>query len=148
METIQQSLADFPSQLSVVVQWGDMDAAQHVNNLIYLRWAETARIDFFRKLEIFTTPNDPEGVILSKQTCKYIFPVTFPDTVFVGTRVSEIKADRFMLQSHIYSQQHQRIVAIVDHELVPYSYVELTKIPLPAVWKDRIVAIQPELGEQ
>ncbi|MEL7376027.1 MAG: acyl-CoA thioesterase, partial [Bacteroidota bacterium] len=33
------TLSDFKFQLSRPVEWSDMDAARHVNNLVYLRWA-------------------------------------------------------------------------------------------------------------
>ena len=36
------------------VHWGDMDAAKHVNNLIYLRWAESARIAFVKEMGMDT----------------------------------------------------------------------------------------------
>ena len=36
--------------LELPVQCGDMDAAQHVNNTVYLRWIESARIEMFQKM--------------------------------------------------------------------------------------------------
>ena len=41
-------LADFPIIERIPVAWGDMDAFQHVNNVVYLKWFETARIAFFQ----------------------------------------------------------------------------------------------------
>ena len=40
---------DYKFRTKYFVHWGDMDAAQHVNNLAYLRWAESARIELFEK---------------------------------------------------------------------------------------------------
>ena len=37
-------LAQFPIILTIPVQWGDQDAFLHVNNTVYLRWFESARI--------------------------------------------------------------------------------------------------------
>jgi acyl-ACP thioesterase len=37
-----------PCYFDFEVQWGEMDALQHVNNVVYVRWGETARIDYFR----------------------------------------------------------------------------------------------------
>ena len=33
-----QSLTDYPTIITQAVQWGDMDAANHVNNTVYLRY--------------------------------------------------------------------------------------------------------------
>ena len=36
---------NWPIQTEIPIQWGDMDAFSHVNNVIYIRWFETARIE-------------------------------------------------------------------------------------------------------
>ena len=40
-------LTDFPVQVKISVAWGDMDAYGHINNIYYLRYFETARIQYF-----------------------------------------------------------------------------------------------------
>ncbi|MBK7699509.1 MAG: thioesterase family protein [Saprospiraceae bacterium] len=39
-------LKDFKSIFETKVAWGRQDAAQHVNNIMYLRYAESARIQY------------------------------------------------------------------------------------------------------
>ena len=65
-----------PLILEVPLLWGDMDSAKHVNNLVYLKWAETSRILLFDKM-MDTSFEGEEGPILGWQDCKYIFPMTF-----------------------------------------------------------------------
>jgi acyl-CoA thioester hydrolase len=67
---------------------GEMDALQHVNNVVYVRWGETARIDYFRALGFFSSEDDKmkTGIILGFQSVKYIAPVTYPDTIHIGTK--------------------------------------------------------------
>jgi acyl-CoA thioester hydrolase len=126
-------LLEFPNHISIPVQWGDMDAAQHVNNTVYLRWAETGRIHFFHAIATdFNLVGDEEGVILGYQDCKYILPVTYPDTIWIGVKVGEIKQDRFNLLVHIYSEKHQRLAAISNQTIVCYNYKTLRKIDVPA----------------
>jgi len=67
-----------------------MDSAKHVNNLIYLKWTETSRILLFTQM-MDTSFDGKEGPILGWQDCKYIFPMTYPDTALVSTWVSEVK---------------------------------------------------------
>ncbi|MEM1322945.1 MAG: thioesterase family protein [Bacteroidota bacterium] len=143
METIQKGLQPFPVQLSLTVQWGDMDAAQHVNNLIYLRWSETARIAYFSKLgyEVIDGGDAP-GFILGYQDCKYLFPITFPDTVVIGVRTLDIGTDRFNLQCHIYSQRHQRLAAISHNRIVTFDYQKKTKVEVPELMKQRIAVLE------
>jgi acyl-CoA thioester hydrolase len=133
MTSKEKFLSDFPINVSIPVQWGDMDAAQHVNNTVYLRWAETGRIHFFDTItEGFSLVGDEVGVILGYQDCKYIFPVTYPDTVCIGMKMGEIKQDRFMLLVHIFSEKYQRLAAISNQTIVTYNYKALCKIDIPA----------------
>lgn len=46
------ALKDFPVITKIVVAWGEMDALQHVNNVVYFRYFETARIDYFAHLKL------------------------------------------------------------------------------------------------
>lgn len=76
--------------LSVPVAWGDMDALGHVNNTIYLRWFESARILWWERLDQ-KDPRGPKaslykegiGPILARTTIDYRRPVKYPDTVEV-----------------------------------------------------------------
>ena len=44
-----------PIHTDITVAWADMDALQHVNNVVYLRYFEIARIDFLNKINQFDT---------------------------------------------------------------------------------------------
>jgi acyl-CoA thioester hydrolase len=135
------SLDQFKVRVEYAVQWGDMDAARHVNNLVYLRWAESSRLAYFEHMGI--NSNFSEGVdpILGWQDCKYIFPMVYPDTAIVGVRAIEIKEDRFVLESAIFSKVHERIAAISRQSIVPYDYVALRKAALPEEWLIKINTI-------
>jgi len=123
------------------VQWGDMDAANHVNNLIYLRWAESARIEFFRAAGMNVSFQKSIGAILGWQECKYTFPMTYPDTAVVGTRIIEILEDRFTMESSVFSEKHERLAAISKQLIMAYDYRTLEKAALPAEWVAAIGSI-------
>lgn len=117
------------------VQWGHMDAARHVNNTVYLRWVESARIAYFEAIGMDTSfTGGGIGPILGWLDCKYIFPMTFPDTAVVGVRTIEKKEDRFIMECAIYSEHHQRIAAISKQSIIPYNYGALKKESVPQEW--------------
>ena len=41
---MDHALGRFPVSVSIPVAWGEMDALQHVNNVVYLRWVQDAAI--------------------------------------------------------------------------------------------------------
>jgi len=126
-----------PMTIEVPLLWGDMDSAKHINNLIYLKWAETARILIFDQM-MDTSFDGKEGPILGWQDCKYIFPMTFPDTALVTCEVTEVLSDRFMMIANIYSLRHARIAAKSSQSIIPYDYIELKKIPIPDSWQPKL----------
>lgn len=129
------TLNDFAVKTTIPVQWGDMDAANHVNNAVYMRWVESARLAYFMEMGMDTTFSGQDaGPILAWQDCKYIFPVTFPDTVTIGVRTLQVEEDRFRMECGVFSEKHGRLVAIAKQVVVPYNFKELQKMAMPEAW--------------
>lgn len=138
-----EELESFAIKTELKVQWGDMDAAQHVNNLAYLKWFETARVDYFYHLGQEVTINeDRPGFILAKQDIKYLFPVTYPDRVIIAVRANELEVDRFNMECKIYSQRHQRLVAIANGLIVTFDYQTGKKANIPDEVRQKIIALE------
>jgi len=142
---MQDQLSKYKIIKKYKVHWGQMDAARHVNNTVYLRWAESARITYFEAMGMDTSfAGGGIGPILGWQDCKYIFPMTYPDTAIVGVRTLEQREDRFIMECAIFSEVHQRISAISKQSIIPYSYGELKKVGLPSVWISAIEEVDSE----
>lgn len=132
---MEELLKNYHSFLELPVVWGEMDAALHVNNTVYLRYSESARIDYFLKLNFTVNAGvegDPVGPILAEVNCKYKAPLTFPDTVTVATRIRPGSVDEFsfVMEQIIVSHKLKRIAAEVSARLVSYDYRKLQKAPL------------------
>lgn len=82
-------LEGFPVVIEVPVQWGDQDTFGHVNNVVYLRWLESSRIAYMRRVGLFESLEAERiGPILASIKCDYRRQVTFPDTVAVGVKAA------------------------------------------------------------
>lgn len=133
----------FPVHTEIKVQWGDMDAAGHVNNLVYLRWFETARVDYFARLGQDVVMNDDKpGFILAKQDIKYIFPLTYPDRIVASVRIETIQSDRFSMYCQIYSQRHQCLAAVMNGVIVTYDYRDHKKALIPPTMLQSIKVLE------
>ncbi len=87
-------LAEFRVVITLPVQWGDQDAFGHVNNTVYFRWFESARIAYFARIGLSHALNaDPIAPILASISCDYRRPITFPDTVQIGMPRQPNRAD-------------------------------------------------------
>ena len=83
----------------IPVRWGDMDARGHVNNTIYFRFAEQARIEWVESVRIKDVSNEGCGQILVNASCSFLKPITFPATVDVALFIG--KPGRSSLQTYI-----------------------------------------------
>ncbi|MEJ7618043.1 MAG: thioesterase family protein [Pyrinomonadaceae bacterium] len=136
-------LKDFPVAIELPVVWGEMDAFQHVNNIVYFRYFESARMAYFEKLDLWNFMKETGiGPIQATAQCRFRIPLTAPDTVTVGTKVSRIEADRFLMEFAVLSHQHQKVAAEGQGMIVSYNYREKKKTPLPEAIKERIEALE------
>lgn len=136
---MENLLAEYPVIVESPVIWGDMDAYEHVNNTVYFRYFESARIAFFDQLK-FKEVKDETGIgpILASTQCRFRIPLTYPDTVSIGARVTDVQGDRFTMHYRVVSHQHRKIAAEGEGLLIAYDYKALTKAALPEIIFQRI----------
>jgi acyl-CoA thioester hydrolase len=103
----EERLGRWTFQVEAPVAWGDMDALGHVNNTVYLKWFETARIAYFEKSGILSTMT-PTGVgpILAKQTIDYRLAIKYPDRVKIATSVTRLGRTSWSMGFRIFSDAH------------------------------------------
>ena len=125
-------LAEFPVTIRWPVQWGDQDAFLHVNNTIYFRWFETVRIVYLEEVGLQALmEREQVGPILAAISCQYRKPVTYPDAVHIGARVTRLGRSSITMDHRIYSQSQQTIVAHGDSTLVVFDYKVQKSQPIP-----------------
>jgi acyl-CoA thioester hydrolase len=129
--------------IEIPVAWGEMDSFQHVNNTVYFRYFESARIRYSEKLGLYKHKDETGiGPILGSTSCKYRLPLTYSDTVSVGTKITDIAEDRFTMKYVIVSHKHQKVAAEGDGVVVMYDYREGRKTAIPEEIRKRILAME------
>ncbi len=125
-------LTEFPIVANFPLHWGDQDAFGHVNNIVYLLWCETARVEYLIRVGLWP-PLPPDGIapILASIACDYRRPLTYPDTVHVGARVTRIGNSSFTMQQHIISETLGTLVAEVSSVLVVLDFSRNETVPVP-----------------
>ncbi|CEN59764.1 hypothetical protein ASPCAL02208 [Aspergillus calidoustus] len=120
----------------------------HVNNVTYVRYAETARVYFTRNFALHIDPshktewmnlvsNRGLGIILRSIKVDYKFPMQYPDKVTVYHKLvhdpssSQSTQFAFHLQVMILSEAKQRPAARCHEDLVTYDYKLGKKAAIP-----------------
>ena len=81
----------FPFPVRQQVAWGEMDAFNHINNVIYFRYFETGRVEFFNQTDLWKTFIDEEiRIVVGKLECNYIREITHPSEIEIGVGIKKI----------------------------------------------------------
>ncbi|PTD98153.1 acyl-CoA thioesterase [Pseudothauera lacus] len=65
----------------MAVRWGDMDAYGHVNNTVYFRYFEQARVEWLEAMDFAVSPAEPQAPVIINASCTFLIPVNYPATV-------------------------------------------------------------------
>lgn len=136
-------LAGYPVVVEVPVAWGEMDSYRHVNNVVYFRYFENARLEYFRRLGWFEYEKETGiGPILHSTQARFRRPLTYPDTVSAAVRVSSLAEDRFTMNYLVVSHRLAAVAAEGQGIIVTYHYAEERKVPVPEELRRRIAELE------
>jgi len=121
--------------VSVPIRWGDMDAQGHVNNTIYFRYMEQARVEWLESLRERAGGGDGLGSVIVNASCTFLLPLGYPGTIEVRMFVDA--PGRSSLDSHYEMWMNDRKYAEGSARIVWIDQGTQRSTPLP----DRVLAI-------
>jgi acyl-CoA thioester hydrolase len=122
----------FHHWITIALHWGDMDAMGHVNNARYFTYCESGRMSYFNAIHLWQHREDERhGPALVTATCNFKQQVRYPDTLEVGTRVTELRNRSFRFESVLYRQGTGELVAEGSCVMAWVDYGVNKAIPLP-----------------
>jgi acyl-CoA thioester hydrolase len=126
------------------VRFGDLDAMQHMNNVEFLRFFETARIDYILQLSPEHAPTERRqfGFIFAECHIAYRAPAFFGDEIRTYIWPAELKRSSLKLAFEMCAESDGRVVADGWGTLVGYDYGAGESRPIPDVLRERI---QPQI---
>jgi acyl-CoA thioester hydrolase len=142
-------LAGFPVVVEQAIVWGEMDSYRHVNNVVYFRYFENARLEYFRRLDWFEYERQTGiGPILSKTDARFRKPLAYPDRISIGARIATIGDDRLTMDYLLVSHGLGEVGAEGHGTIVTYNYAEGKKTSIPAELRRRIEELEASAGNR
>lgn len=74
-------------EVSMPILWGDMDSLGHINNTVYFRYMEQARVTWIEAMTGNIT-GAKEGPVIANAFCNFYRPLMFPGDVVVKLYVA------------------------------------------------------------
>ncbi|MCZ7582792.1 MAG: thioesterase family protein [Deltaproteobacteria bacterium] len=82
------------------------------------------------------------GPILASTGARFKAPVTYPDTLLAGARMTNLGRDRFRMEYALYSGALKRIAAMGESLVVAYDYTKNEKADVPGAWIEGFVRVE------
>ena len=141
--TRPDELAHYPIIHHQPIHWGEMDAFNHLNNVVFYRYAESARIGYLQALGMF---DGSMVTVLAQSSCQYLRPVTYPDTLLLGVRCQRLGNTSIVIEYSYYSCAQKVIVATADAVIVRLDSDGKDKLPWTNEERERLVALEASVG--
>ncbi len=126
-------------RMHMPIRWGDMDAMGHVNNTVYFRYLEQARIVWF---EALGCPPDPVGTgpVIINAHCTFLKQLRYPGDIEVTTYVGDFGRSSFQTLHQIRRVDSPEVLAAEGGSKVVWVDQRVEKSsPLPPEMRERLL---------
>lgn len=123
------------------VPFSDVDMMQHVNNVAYVRWAETIRSDYFFEVlgaEILS----PHGMIMANLFVDYEATLSYRENVAIGCKIDRFGNKSFDFVYEIWSADRSKRVAKLRSTMVAMDYSNNRSFVVPDEWRRKVEAFE------
>ena len=79
----------FVHEMIMPIRWGDMDAYGHVNNTVYFRYMEQARVEWITSLGYKVAPGS-ESMLMMNGFCNFYQQLSYPGELVLRTFIGNI----------------------------------------------------------
>ena len=111
------------------MRWGEMDALGHMNNTVYFRYLEQARISWFDSIG---ATYRGKGAVLGTISCRFAIPVVYPADLEVTLVAGPPRRSTFSLHSEIRDQHRaDKIYARAEAVMVWIDLQDGKSRPVP-----------------
>lgn len=125
-------------QCELPVRWGDMDAYGHVNNAVYIRYLEEARVQMLVKMGANLDGSGIDPVVINVG-CTFLKPVVYPATLRIDCFVKDPGRSSFMTTYQLFdTRQPDEPVGEGYAKVVWMDHHTGRSVPLPEAIRAQI----------
>jgi len=88
-------------EMLMPIRWGDMDAYGHVNNTIYFRYMEQARVEWITSLGYSVAPGR-ESMLMINGFCNFYQQLSYPGELILKTSIGTIGRSSLDVYTEMY----------------------------------------------
>jgi len=120
-------------------RWGDCDMFGHVNNVQFVRYYESGRLDYFhRLLDVSTGPDVHNSLIIADIHVTFLRQIHHPCALEVGSRISRLGNSSFDFEAALFAPGEETPYSTARAACVWFNYRENHSAPIPPAARDII----------
>lgn len=123
------ALASYQHRLAIPTRWNDNDVYGHVNNSVYYFYFDTAVNKWLIENGLLEIGKSETVGLVVETGCSYFAPITFPDDVVAGLRVSKIGTSSVRYEIGLF--RNDETTASAQGHFVHVYVDEATRRPVP-----------------
>ena len=123
--------SEYKLSLEIRIDWSDLDVYNHVNNVSFMRFLQSGRVNFWEATGIYAKYiNTDQGTMLVSSHCDFIQSLYYPGKAIVKTKLGYIRNSSFSLE-HIILNEKGEICAKGEDVVVYYDFKEKKTFRIP-----------------
>jgi acyl-CoA thioester hydrolase len=123
--------SDFLAFEPIQTRWHDNDVYQHVNNVIYYAFFDTAVNKILVDRGVLKIADSPVVGLVVETQCKYFSPIAFPDLIHVGVCTRHIGSSSVRYEIGIFRNEDQQASAVGHFVHVYVDRRSQRPVPIP-----------------
>jgi len=95
----------------ITTRWMDNDVYQHVNNVVYYSYFDTAVNRLLIERGVLDIAASPVIGLVVETQCRYVRPISFPDVVTAGVRVGHLGTSSVRYEIGLFRNEEESAAA-------------------------------------
>ena len=120
-------------------RWGDCDMFGHVNNVQFVRYYESGRLDYFHRVLELPAETDPQQtLIIADIHVTFLRQIHHPCALEVGSRISRLGNSSFDFEAALFAPGDDEPYSTARAACVWFNYRDNQSIPIPPTEREII----------
>lgn len=134
---------EYPHFCEIQTRWHDNDVYQHVNNVIYYSFFDTAVNEHLIASGVLDIANSPVIGLVIETQCQYFSSVSFPDKVSVGLKVVHLGNSSVRYETALFRNDDPQAAALGRFVHVYVDRQSNRPVPIPEPVREVLKALCP-----
>ncbi|CAN5869374.1 thioesterase family protein [soil metagenome] len=130
------SETNFPLELKLRIDWSELDLFGHVNNVMFMKYAQAARVNYWENSGIYSElKKNKIGPMLVSVACQFKKQLLYPGNVTIRSGMEFIRNTSFSIHHKMYDDQGD-LVAEAQDVIVMFDFNKNEKTAVPQVMRE------------